>query len=127
MGKYIPDRVLENRSELARELLSDRYWLIRRKKILTALLLFFLLGTFGAHRFYFKKWRSGAALILVLALLVLSPLYLPFALVETDMVTTVVPILILMVLLYEFIKIFINIEKYNSELASEIKKEAGVL
>lgn len=128
MGKYIPDRILENRSELARELLSDRYHLIHRKKVLTAILLFFLVGIFGVHRFYFRKWRSGVGIVIVLSLLVLSPHYFPFSIVEIDYIwTLVVPLLIIMVLIYEFVMIFINAEKYNAQLALEIKKEAGVL
>lgn len=128
MGKYVPEFVLENRSELGRQLLSDRYFLIHRKKLLTALVLFFIVGGLGVHRFYFKQWIWGAIVIGVSILFLCIPFFEEtMTNGEGSFLLILAPIPVLAFFVFEFAMIFRNTKMYNAILANEIKSEAGVI
>lgn len=63
MGDLIPDRVMEGRSSLGKQLTKDRYYQRAKKSVIVAYVWFLFGGMFAAHRFYLGRWKSGIAIL----------------------------------------------------------------
>lgn len=86
-----------------------------KRSDVVAYLLWFFLGLFGAHRFYFNQYLSGAVLFII----TLSSIVLMFLLV--GYITIWVPILWWIV---DFFFIARNVRKYNDVLATKLQQRS---
>ena len=116
--------LLENRSELGRKLLLERLVKQHKKSQLIAYALWLLFCGFGLHRMYLRQWRQAFMLIGLYFFVLIAPtgFYLNGATASLyGNLNTILMIIAIGVWLYEGVRLYGFVRRWNAELREEIK------
>lgn len=116
--------LIKNRSELGRELFMKRMLKLHSKSVLTAYSLWALLGGIGAHRIYLGQWRQAIFLFAFLMFVVVSPSMMNFvpylSKINAD-ITSILLIVISGVWLFEGVRLYSLVQRWNEKLREELE------
>ncbi len=116
--------LVKNRSELGRKLMLERLVKQNRKHQLVAYALWALLAGLGLHRMYLGQWRQAFSLIGFYLFALLTPSLLLLSgnvALRNSSLTTILLLAGIGIWLYEGVRLYSLVRRWNEELRKEIE------